>query len=876
MSAYSSTLCRHLQQTAEQQVLLRPVRLTRYEPGTELKLDLGGIWPPWHGRALFRVESYAGGGITGQVYKATLLATEKTDRTDPLIEINRPYALRVFVPWSKPARWVRNVVHALAFQAPYALQGNADAVRAVGLWHRIIRRAAGVTFHDESAVADAFAMFHDETLGSLGLVLEWVEGRPWRIELDERLFAVGDVAEAEASPAAEGTARRSACRTEYEAKKAFMDRVVGLLEDLGADELARQYRWWHLTGQVNVLKRASSNGDPSAGLTAVDFVSGLPLLPFAPTSPSDVGQIGRGLMKLRLIQFNRGRTNRLEAFANEHHQVFRDLHPAIDALEFAESSYHRSQIDLFHRGPMGILTVGNRDWLREAWIDHHRARCRLDRETAERLHEAPVRAWCYIWLGSIPLVGGALQRWFGNATVRRHVRKMFGSFGYLRRTLRARQCEVLIDWHRQGRATEERTDWLLDHQLEFWVEAVGFGLAPASVHRFFTDSLYVRGVVDRWFVGPWQFCTNPAMRREMVVEAAEEWVDEGLLPQEEADRVRERAEGPQVQKYINGFAVHLATLPVALVVAVLLAVGARIVSAASWPEAWSWAAGVMGLFALTPVSPGSLVRGGYVAWRAVRERNWRDYRLALALAFWKWVGWLAFPVQMAASYPVLSRFLAGRAAMGLVRKVPLIGKPGALPEYLAYRLFYNLPRNLGRWWRRWPKREAWARRIGGLFGLGRLPGAKTCASVLAIAAAAGLAWAECPWWVVFLGAAGLAAVGIVAAGVWPPPASGKARPRFVLDAVTGQWLAGLALWLPWPWEAAAWPWPAPPVVAGAAVALVGYRVLAAIRPRPVRVAGSLDGGWGTVADDLVAGVLAFAATAACQGVLFAVLHFWAG
>lgn len=876
MSAYSSALCRDLQQTAQEQNLLRPLHLTRHEPGTDVKLDLGGIWPPWHGLGLFRIDAWAGGGVTGQVYKATLLATDEADEAEPPVEIDRAYALRVFVPWSRPARWARNAVHALAFQAPYALQGNADAVRAVGLWHKIIRRASSYWFGDERIVADAYAMFHDETLGSLGLVLEWVEGRTWQIELDPHLFNGNGKIAAAQKPSA-GEPSPSACLTEYAAKKAFMRSLFRLMEELGAEELARQYRWWNLTGQTNILKRAEANGNPSSGLTAVDLAQGLPLLPLAPMNPADVGQIARGLRSLRLVQFNRGHMGRLEAFANKHHQLFRDLHPAINALRFAESSHHCSQIDVLHRGPTAVLTADNRASLREGWLDHLHARGRLDPESARRLHRRPVRAWLYLVLGLLPLVGGFFQRLIGHAGFRQHVGNLIRSLGYLRRTLRARQCERLIDWHRQGRADEDRTDWLLEHPLQFWAEALGFGLLPASVHRFFTDSLYARGVVERWFVRPWQFCFDPEARQEMVLEAAEDWQERDLLPDEDAAEIRRRVDEPQIQAYISGFFVHLATLPAGLVLAALGAAGARLVAADSWADARAWAAGVLGFFSLTPVSPGSLIRGGYVLVRAIRARSFRDYRLALALAFCKWGGWLAFPAQMAASYPVLSRFLAGRAAMGLVRKIPVLGRRGALPEYLAYRLCYNVPLGAGRWWRRWPKRDAWVRRVGTLLGLGRLPGAPGAYVSLPVAAAlAGLAWVGCPWWPVLLAAAGLAAAGIVTAGLWERSDTAKRRGSFVLDAVVGQCVAGLAAWLPWPWLAAGWPWPVPPAVIGAALAFVWFRLMVVARPRPVRAAGALQGGWGTVGDDLVAGAIALALVAACQGVLYTTLTLWVG
>jgi hypothetical protein len=39
----------------------------------------------------------------------------------------------------------------------------------------------------------------------------------------------------------------------------------------------------------------------------------------------------------------------------------------------------------------------------------------------------------------------------------------------------------------------------------------------------------------------------------------------------------------------------------------------------------------------------------------IYERNWRDYLVAAPLSFVKYIGYLAFPLQMTATYPHLSR-----------------------------------------------------------------------------------------------------------------------------------------------------------------------------------------------------------------------------
>jgi hypothetical protein len=96
------------------------------------------------------------------------------------------------------------------------------------------------------------------------------------------------------------------------------------------------------------------------------------------------------------------------------------------------------------------------------------------------------------------------------------------------------------------------------------------------------------------------------------------------------------------------------------------------------------------------ISPGSLIRGLYVVYLMIRERNWRDYIWAVWIAFVHYVGYLAFPIQMVAKFPELSRFMAGRWATRLEHFVPVFGERGALLEHWVFDLFFNVPISLRR------------------------------------------------------------------------------------------------------------------------------------------------------------------------------------
>jgi hypothetical protein len=143
------------------------------------------------------------------------------------------------------------------------------------------------------------------------------------------------------------------------------------------------------------------------------------------------------------------------------------------------------------------------------------------------------------------------------------------------------------------------------------------------------------------------------------------------------------------------------TLPVTQIVSVFLAV-LYVLTHPDMPRAQAWAVGVgiVALFQVIPISPGSFVRGSYVVYLVLRERNFRDYNIAVFLGFFKYVGYLAFPIQMTYRYPALARFMAAHWATEAVHVVPVFGEAGALLEHWTFRLFYNWPLTIRRRMRR--------------------------------------------------------------------------------------------------------------------------------------------------------------------------------
>jgi hypothetical protein len=85
-----------------------------------------------------------------------------------------------------------------------------------------------------------------------------------------------------------------------------------------------------------------------------------------------------------------------------------------------------------------------------------------------------------------------------------------------------------------------------------------------------------------------------------------------------------------------------------------------------------------------------------VTFLVIRERNFKDYNIAFFLSFFKYIGYLAFPIQMAYRFSDLARFMAGHWATGAVHIVPVFGERGALLEHAVFDLFYNFPLTIRR------------------------------------------------------------------------------------------------------------------------------------------------------------------------------------
>jgi hypothetical protein len=691
---HSIEVHRDLEKEFNQRGLHRPMRMVRYEVGTELAYDITTVESALEARVHLKIKKFVGGGFAGQVYQVEVTDIDSDAGPIESLEVGGRYAMKILIPPSSFSLLFRNVLYWIGFQGPFQLQVNPAAARSGALWQKFIRRGAKIQFGTANAVVDIHATFVDKTLGSCGELSEWVEGRTWRLEVDDHLDVLKRwVKGKDADPKKLGS-------PEYRAKLEFMGKFVELLHDMGAHEFARQYEWSTWKSQPNCLKRSGTDDSPSKGLTAVDFRAGLALLPFLPMSPGDFKLIATGLLRGSLVQFDRGDTQKLGQFIGAHQEDFAGMERVQEELEAAEQIYRNSVPDITHNHIRLLYSPTLWSTMLKSAITGWRVRDLINRGCRNRLQKSTVLTLLFLILGLVPLIGRFLRRIWGQPFWRTHYWMALTSAGYLRRAVRAKFIEKIISWHRDGRLDDKRAP-MVSKQIWRCSYHWPLSLLPVGIHKLLTDWQFAKARLDYYLLRPVRLYFNNELREQWLRDMVAEGRQKHLLNDEDAGVILSQIDEPYIQKYLKSLAVHVCTLPVTQVVSVIVAI-IYVLANPGMPRAQAYAIGlgIIALFQVVPISPGSLVRGLYVLYLVIKERNFKDYNIAVFLGFFKYIGYLAFPIQMTYRYPALARFMAGHWATEAVHVVPVFGERGALLEHKIFNLFYNWPLTIRRRMRR--------------------------------------------------------------------------------------------------------------------------------------------------------------------------------
>ena len=184
---YSVGICKKLETVFHDASLYRPMRVSRYDVGKELVYNMTTVEGKDKGAVRLIVDAFVGGGFAGQVYRVKIIDIQTKDGYLGGLEVGGVYAMKILIPPAIFSRVFRNTMYWIGFQGPFQLQVNPAAARAGALWQKFIRRGAKIRFGREAAVVDIHATFVDSTMGSCGELSEWIDGRTWQLEVDDRL-----------------------------------------------------------------------------------------------------------------------------------------------------------------------------------------------------------------------------------------------------------------------------------------------------------------------------------------------------------------------------------------------------------------------------------------------------------------------------------------------------------------------------------------------------------------------------------------------------------------------------------------------------------------------------------------------------------------
>jgi hypothetical protein len=397
------------------------------------------------------------------------------------------------------------------------------------------------------------------------------------------------------------------------------------------------------------------------------------------------------------VQFDRGDIFKLEGFMRAHTEQFADMRGMLDELKADEQIYRNSVPDVT-QNDLRLLYDGHL-WstILDSAVTGWKVRNLVDESSERKLRTSRLLTLLFFFVGLIPFLGKIIRRFWCRGDWRRHYAAMLTSWDYLSRAVSGKIVEKTITWYRVGRLSAHQTITIAQQPWRFLFHLPFLLLVFAGLHRFLTDADYRKEKLTFIFVRPFRLYFNAALREQWLRDMVAEGQKKHMLTDDDADTILSQINEPYIQKYLISLVVHLMTLPVSeIVISVVTVIYVLTRPELSWSEAWKIAVGIFAIWQVIPVSPGSLIRGFYVIALIVKERNFKDYNIAFFLSFFRVIGYLAFPIQMAYRYPALARFMASHWATELVHIVPVFGERGALLERWVFGLCYNWPLTIRR------------------------------------------------------------------------------------------------------------------------------------------------------------------------------------
>jgi len=659
-------------------VLVHPRRHC-YSQGEQVRADVFGLDGHPLGEERFRIGFSPGSGFGGQVYQAQPL--EGVIDVPGMDGAAAPVALKILVPQATRKRVFRDLLFRLSYQTSFAPRLRLEALRCGLIWQELVRTAASLEFGTESLVARPYGYFWDARLASYVEIHQWIEGRPVRYEVDDRLLLrwLGSTVEIFDS--------------EISRKQACMAALVKLCQNMGALGLARQYEWYTLVSQVNLLTRIS-RCDGQGEFTGVDWRPGLAVPFFLPLSPVHARMIWQGLFRGVYTHYDEVDFKRLEVYVRTHADAFEPLAALIRQLKEDDACYRAGLPDLWNAPDRLLRQADGRRQVRKAAINDWCRLGRVSKNEAAHLHTGRGRFYSYLLLDNIPLVGGAMMRWMGNEDYRQHVHRFLSDETYRKQTLVNQRSSDLLDWQARGRISLEHKDQLANSMNTYLMDKIVWSWLPAGLHRYATDPCKRKQVMQGLTVQPLRLLVDSSFRQSWLDQVLTHQMHKGILSLEQVENLRAQVKEQRMQGFLRDLGLTIGLEFFAKLLYLILAVyGLRTRNFLP-----------LGMAALGPIAPSGIVRAIYVLAQLIiglpailitRDNKlfWTRI-LGLTTAPWRFVGNLFAPLEMFAYYNEMSLVLGDYLVSKMVSMVPVLGGRGKVLEYWAFNLTYNLPLSL--------------------------------------------------------------------------------------------------------------------------------------------------------------------------------------
>lgn len=625
---------RSLQSLIETPQFHIPMLRRRHFPGEEVQAQAYDIFGRPLGETRFRVERHPGSGFAGQVDMASV---------EPAADgLPKVVALKAMRPTSGPKEMIRDSLFLSGYEAPFLARTDEIAVRRGLIVQELVKKAAGIYFGNDEVAAKPIGYYFDPTLGSFVEIHEYVEGRPTLLE-----------------PQMPGRTR------ELDQKSWFQHQFTRLLKQMGLSDLSRQYEWWTLLSQPNVIKR--KNGL----LTALDFRQGIATI--IPLSPHDLVRYISDLLHLRSpIHFDHIDLEKMRKFVWGHETMealFETLEPLDEeyrqALNFRRRSRQVFVDSWYHRGLVSETAGERLERFKRFW-------------RRQRFDELPIE---YNFSG----IAERVFRFLANGEYRRHAVSVLTDGEYRSKFFRVLRAQNIQGWLESGEISEKQLDGLLENAVAFW--------------RFKLGRLPVRKVGEKFeeaVVDPVRLIFNSQFRKEWMADRIEEALLEGTIDKDTAEELKSEIEESKAQEYLRDN---------------LTVVGIGVVTKLSIPAAAlaTYFTGDLiyaGYVTLAPAfTPSGILRTAYYLGRniadiprTVRERDWRlkERSLIATTLPIRFLGNGVLLAAMGIRHPEFTQILVKHLAQKSVNKVPVFGQKGGLLEAWAFDLAYSLPLGIAR------------------------------------------------------------------------------------------------------------------------------------------------------------------------------------